>query len=423
MTESAGVTPGPRRPRPPGVAWAPRPGAWLLAVLGLWAACSPTDRVREGIAVDTLDGVVRVVNLASTPAASMRAATLSESPLRIGRVDGDGPDVFGEIAAMAVGPEREIYVADRVALEIRVFSAEGEFRRAFGRQGEGPGEFEAIDGLVVTPEGAVLVRDPRLGRITRFGPGGELEGSFRLERSFFIFSDGTTLWADSAGRVYDRISLAIGAGEPERTAVVVYAGDTATDTVVAVTHRPVRAFARQGERVVMGIAMPFSPQPLIAVSAGGLIASGLGDEYRISITDHLGDRLRLFAREIPPDPVEEAEKSAATARLSARVEEMAPGSTLDDLEFPDEKPSIVRLHADPAGGWWVGRYRGEADAEDPTAPFPTEYDVFDASGRMIGSVILPPFILFQVGSDFVAGVEIDDLGVHYAVVYDLVRGE
>lgn len=399
-----------------------RAGAWVGAVLGVLAACSPAERVREGIAVDTLNGVVRVVNLASSPAVSMRAATLSESPLRIGRVEGDAPDVFGEIAAIAVGPGGEVYVADRAALEVRVFSATGEFLRTFGRQGEGPGEFEAIDGLVANDDGAVFVRDPRLGRVTRFGPDGEVEGSFRLERSFLIFSDGTTFWTDSAGRVYDRISLALGVDEPERTAVVVYSDETATDTVVAVSHRPARTFARQGDRVVLGIGVPFSPQPLIAVSAHGEIAAGLGDEYRVAVTDHRGDMLRLFAREIEPDPVDEAEKSEALRRLRARVEEMAPGSRLDDVGFPDEKPTIVRLHADPTGGWWVGRYRAEADPDDPTAPFPTEYDVFDASGRMIGSVTLPPMIPFQIGPDFVAGVEIDELGVQYAVVYDLVRG-
>ena len=385
--------------------------------LGLLAACASDARVGEGIAVDTLNGVVRIVNLASTPAASRPAAELSEAPLRIGRVDGEGPDVFGEVDVVAVGPDREVYVADGVALEIRVFSAGGEFLRAFGRQGEGPGEFEAVDGLVVGADGSVWVRDPRLARVSRFGPDGAFEDSFRLERSFFIFSDGTTFWRDSAGRVYDRIVTSTGIDEPDRYGLVVYAPDAAPDTVFVVTHRPRRTFAREGDRTVLGMNAPFSPQPLVAVSAGGTIAAGLGDSYRIVVTNRVGDTLRLFARELEADPVSDAEGAAALERLRARAEEMAPGATLDDVDLPGTKPSIVQIHADGRGGWWVGRYRGERDPDDPTAALPTEYDVFDGTGRLLGGVTVPPVLVYQIGPDYVAGVETDPLGVQYAVVY------
>ena len=421
MTDPASTRP--RRARAPGVvaqAGVRRfaPGVVSLVLL---AACAPAGRGSEGIAVDTLNGVERVVNLVSTPAASVVAAETTGTPLRIGSVEGDGPDVFGDIAAVAVGPDREVYVADAVALEIRVFSATGEHLRSFGRKGEGPGEFETIDGLVVGGDGSVLVRDPRLGRVTRFGRDGAFEDSFRLERSFMIFSDGTTFWSDSVGRIYDRITIGIGADEPDREAIVVYSPGAATDTVLAVSHRPERAFAREGDRVVFGITAPFTPQPVVAVSGVGEIAAGLGDAYRIAVMNRAGDTLRVFAREVPPDPVGEAEASAARDRLRARAEEMAPGARLDDVELPDEKPRIVKVYTDPRGGWWVGRYRGEPDSDDPTAPIPTEYDLFDASGRLLGTASLPPINLFQIGRDYVAGVEIDALGVEYAVVYDLAR--
>lgn len=412
MSGHRSTAPGRLRARPPLVP------ACLLPLAAL--ACAPGDRGPEGIAIDTVDGVVRLTNLA-VPGDAPVAGRLLPDPLRIGRVDGDGPDVFGEIAALAVGPDRDVYVADGAALEVRVFSPAGEFLRAFGAKGEGPGEFEAIDGLSVGPHGRVRVRDPRLGRVSVFGADGTFEDSFRLERSFLIFSDGTEFWSDSAGRVYDRIVLGLGADGPDRSAAVVYADGAVADTVVLVEHTPRRTFARQGERIVLGMTVPFGPRPLIAVSPTGEIAAGLGDAYRIAVTDASGDTLRLFARAVEPDPVTDPDAEAALDGMRARAREMAPGAVLDEVDLPDTKPFISEIRALDGGGWWVGRYRGEYSADDPTSPNPTEWDEFDAEGRYLGTVTTPPILVFGVGRDYVAGVETDDLGVEYAVVYDVAR--
>jgi len=43
--------------------------------------------------------------------------------------------------------------------------------------------------------------------------------------------------------------------------------------------------------------------------------------------------------------------------------------------------------------------------------------VFDGTGRLLGGVTVPPVLVYQIGPDYVAGVETDPLGVQYAVVY------
>ncbi|MDX1579231.1 MAG: 6-bladed beta-propeller, partial [Gemmatimonadota bacterium] len=132
-----------------------------LLALGFAAAagCGGEGVGRADVVIDTVAGLETVINLAEDDARPPAPFRLGETPVRIGRVEGDGPDVFGEVAALAVAEDRTIYVADGVALEIRVFGADGSFRFAFGGKGEGPGEFEHIDGLVIEPDGTLAVRD------------------------------------------------------------------------------------------------------------------------------------------------------------------------------------------------------------------------------------------------------------------------
>jgi hypothetical protein len=80
-----------------------------------------------------------------------------------------------------------------------------------------------------------------------------------------------------------------------------------------------------------------------------------------------------------------------------------------------------RTCADADGYWWAGRYRGEADPEDPTAAIPTEYDIFDPQGTFLGTVAVPPIHIMSIGAGFIAGRETDDLGVEYAVLLRLDR--
>ncbi len=69
---------------------------------------------------------------------------------------------------------------------------------------------------------------------------------------------------------------------------------------------------------------------------------------------------------------------------------------------------------DALGYWWVGR------DGDPAASS-REFDVFAPSGEYLGSVQLPPIMLYEIGEDFIAGRVTDNLGVSRAVVLGLTR--
>lgn len=75
---------------------------------------------------------------------------------------------FNVATAVATGPEGRIYVADFYNHRIQVFSAEGRFLTAFGKQGEGEGEFERPVDVAVGADGTLYVVDFGNERIQTF---------------------------------------------------------------------------------------------------------------------------------------------------------------------------------------------------------------------------------------------------------------
>lgn len=85
---------------------------------------------------------------------------LDITPVRaIGTLDGPAGTVFGEIRAVSMTPTGRLVVLDGLNNELRVFTADGEFQTALGREGSGPGEFTFPSDLEWLSDGSLLVRD------------------------------------------------------------------------------------------------------------------------------------------------------------------------------------------------------------------------------------------------------------------------
>jgi 6-bladed beta-propeller len=114
---------------------------------------------------------------------------------------GDSPDapaesLFGDVRGIRTDGEGRIYVADVIAMKVRVFSPAGEPLRSLGERGRKPGEFRDITCFDVGHDGSVLVLDGLNGRITRFSPTGTLVATAPL---------------DTEAIVWPRIARAVGA--------------------------------------------------------------------------------------------------------------------------------------------------------------------------------------------------------------------
>ncbi|WP_419936421.1 hypothetical protein [Candidatus Palauibacter sp.] len=141
-------------------------------------------------------GIERVTNvLPDDPAPTW---TLVEE-LRVGSVDGDGPDVFGELRGLVVLPDGGFAVLDSQAQEVRVFAADGSHRATYGGDGEGPGELRDAHGLMLDPQGRLWVTDPANDRMSVFDPDAGFLDSFRYHFSFYAYIWMGTMTAD--GRI------------------------------------------------------------------------------------------------------------------------------------------------------------------------------------------------------------------------------
>ena len=96
--------------------------------------------------MNRLRAVFRVALVALAPVcwAAVASAQPAElrfvQELRIGRVDGSGPDVFAEIHDLAVDAAGRIYVLDPGWQDVRLFDRDGRFIRQLAPEGDGPGE-------------------------------------------------------------------------------------------------------------------------------------------------------------------------------------------------------------------------------------------------------------------------------------------
>ena len=138
----------------------------------LLAACGGAQQpAAAGIetSIDTAGGVVRVGNAGTPP------AWCAERPLRLGSREG-GPEEFGRIHSLLADADGNVYVADAIAQEIRVFAPDGRRLRTIGRKGSGPGEFAGLNGLAWLDGGRLAAMDANNWEV--FDSEGRLVGAF-----------------------------------------------------------------------------------------------------------------------------------------------------------------------------------------------------------------------------------------------------
>jgi hypothetical protein len=118
--------------------------ALLLAMAApLVVSCDSAQASRSVAERDTLsDGRVVV----RYRAIAREVADTLVPDLRIGQMEGAGPETFGSVRGIEVASDGTIYVLDGLASEVRAFAPDGTHLRTLTRQGEGPGELRQANG-------------------------------------------------------------------------------------------------------------------------------------------------------------------------------------------------------------------------------------------------------------------------------------
>jgi hypothetical protein len=357
----------------------------------------------------TTDGdVTTVVNEAGS--VWVGTATLVEEA-SIGVETGEAPYLLGTVSALSAHDDR-IFLLDGQVPVVRVYDFNGSWLHDIGRTGQGPGEFgEGVTGspvgLATDPDGRVYVHNR--DTIEVFSPDGEyletwdagrgrVMGDFRIAApaigevlvATYLPADGFVLpWNRSVGlRSIREGSVA------ENLRPLPDLGYT--------TPR-IEQSVRGGGTVAMVPA--FVATLVWAVSAAGDVFIGRADRYEIERHSSAGDRL-VISRRVDPVPVEDDERAWYERRLRLQVArqetEAVRGYDLD-AGLPDTKPAFEGFIPTRDGGVWVVRAgAGErlpdcAEGADLSAmndaPCWREtytLDAFDADGRHLGEVQIPP---------------------------------
>lgn len=362
--------------------------------------------------VDTLPSGRVVVRSADVPAWSPSEAWSLEQRVCVGSLEGDGPDVFGEIRDLEIGPDGNVFVLDGQASEIRVFDPEGTPVRTFGRAGEGPGELNRPAGMAFGPRGLLWVMNWSNARYTAFDPTtGELAEERRRLAGFTAFP-----WPggfDREGRLLD-MGNAAGTGEAAllRLDTLFVPQDTLPMPTADERHRV--AF-RQNGQTFMTMPVPFAPQPSWAPHPDGGIIVGEGEAFRLHRLGDRGDTTLTIELERAPTPVTGTERDSALAAFRERAEAIGEGLEPDrDPDVPDTKPAHGSLFVDDVGRVWVRRAAEEGAA----------WDVFEADGRYLGPLavsIRPGYGLpaFR-GRRLALSTEVD--GIPRFCLFDLIEG-
>ncbi len=377
-----------------------------------------TDTVGDTIIVRTLSGSVWG-----------RDATLVPE-LSIGEMDGPEEYLFGRVGSIAVDDDRNVYVFDQQAREVRTFDADGGFLRTLGGPGQGPGELQRPEAMALLPGRRVVVRDPGNARLQVYGPDEESLEEWPYVAAFY---SNRPLWTDDQGRTYvaardlsdssgfgrDLLAVFDPDGTPRDTIVPPH-GNFEAETVTA---------ERESARVTYGV--PFAPQAIWAVHPNGRFVSGISSRYSIDL--EVPDGVLRIERVYSPARVFPREADHARARTERGIGMSVPGWTWDGPSIPETKPPFTALLPGQDGRIRV-RVSTEArevenEGHDPDNPLstpfvwrsPLRFDVFEADGTYLGAVNPPEDFSFNPSpvfdGDDVWAVSRDDLGIQRVVRY------
>ena len=379
-------------------------GAGLLV-----AACTGDENRASEAAVEVrADGSVHVRNPEVGRWAEGEGWRLVED-LRIGAVDGAGPEVFGNVLSLslAVDDEGRMFVLDGQANAIRVFAPSGAHVRTFGRAGSGPGEMRGPFLAGWGPDTTLWIADPANTRYTVFSRDGAYLASHRRAIGFSMRPWPGTIGTD--GRIYD-IGIRFGP-RSEHVLVRVDPLTAAADTFPLPAYDGGQFHLLNAAGLPMqSVTIPFAGRLIWSLDPRGYVWSTITDHYVIVQQNLAGDTLLIVEREHRPIRVGAEERAAALEQLQDFV---AAGGRVDAGRIPSTKPALHGFAVDDRGYLWVVPQRPPGDER-------RAYDVFDPNGRYLGEVPASTFVLSWPAppvfrDDHVYGFTLDQLQVPYLV--------
>ena len=412
----------------------PGPAVHAVFSAALWGAAffgtttlSCTSDADPGPTVTRADsaGVTIVQNSGPIPTDGGGWAVASEPSLSIGTLEGEEVYQFFGVAGAHRFSDGRIGVVNSSSREIRIYTAEGTFIRAFGQRGGGPEEFEqpALAGSVGD---TLVVVDRAHHRLTFVHPDNGFVGLARVSDDVggFLnpsggFANGQVVFGGAfdmrkigelkngmnrAGTYYRSSNLdgSLAADFGDKDGAEFFIKDLEGDGPDA---RPA--------------LIPFAKIPVATVSPDYLFFSAQ-DEYEIAAHDPSGRLVRLIRLNHELIPITAADGETHIEQVVEQVgspdQEASIRAQLGPLPLPEFFPPHANLLADEMNYLWVEDFQ-RPGAENRS------WNVFDPEGALVGRVTLPErFDPTEIGSDHVLGLGWDEMNVEYVRMYALTRG-
>ncbi len=355
-----------------------------------------------------------------------------EEEVRIGMTYGPEAFLFGDIADVAVGEDGKMWVADRMASEIRIFNPDGSHSLTVGGDGDGPGEFRNhLAALAFLPDGRLAAYDDGKRAVSLFRPNGSFISRTNVPKKF-LGAAGDLFSVDNHGRYYilerDR-SLA-------DMPFVLLRLDQSGVILDTIRIPPGNREGPQhgGKRYDLGPMRPYAVLTISHLSPIGSLVVGRNDQYRLSLPQPDG-RVIEVEKVWEPVPMKRRERAEAQTLVDHFSERWGEKGK----RVPDQKPPYWQFWIDQGGRVWVALH-GEgiripeteskrAERERFGNP-PSEWkedltlDVFEPTGRFLGTIRPRNRRSRPVASDGkrLWMVETDPLGVQQVVRYRIVGG-
>lgn len=388
-------------------------------LVGFLAASSACDSSSPGSSWSTVretlpSGAVLVTN--TPPAEPSPTLTLAED-LRVGSLEGGGPESFAALKGLLALPGGGFAVLESQAQEIRVFGADGAHVATHGRRGEGPGEFVDATGLMLDPQGRIWAADPRGGRMSVFDPAGGFVESFPYQYMVrgFIWSGTMTdqghILKPSMSRQDYRPMLRVFDLTMTQIDSVLFAEE---EGVATDPQDSPGAFYYETPGGRYGLrSIPFYPGGAGHTDRSGDTWAGQTTDLGYRLQRHApgGDTTLIVVTERSSVPVTQAERDSVIAQVREGLRASGVTTEMDWSRIPDVKPALESIFTSAEGNVWVAI---------PNLSGGTDYDVLSSDGSYVGTVTagsldvyspLPPVV---VGDAFLAVVT-DELDVHYVV--------
>jgi hypothetical protein len=264
----------------------------------------------------------------------------------------------------------------------------------------------------------LIVFDPGLSRMTYFDPAGTVLAIVNFEQRgssgisvipWARFANGTFLlrrnrFIENTEGGTGRSTTMIVRGRADGTVVDTIGTFPETDYYTRPDGGPTTV--RLGKRAVMLVH-------------GDSYYRGMGDDFTVDVYDTTGTHLRSLRRSFEPRPVtDDLIDRLLAAELDAAPEDRRPAIQTDYAERP--RAATLPAFADT---WLVDREQ-HLWIREYVAPVDTanDWSVFDPDGAWLGTMQLPDsFTPHQIGSDFIIGVQRNELDVETVRRYPLTR--